>query len=424
MTLGQKFRAIREAQGLSLEEVGDRVGYNHSTISRVENDRDDLVDEKVPAIRVALGIDTVPFFDHERESFRTRLRIFDGHLDKREMEEAKKMWERLAAIKLITWEHEFNALYDLFSFKLLMREGKLEEANAIFEKVKTCLDNVGNEVLFHYYHIQGILNVRLELYENAFDFYMKALEVWKDSYGYGRALHYNTAYCAAKLGRIAYAIVFYRKTRKEQPDNEITIPNWAVDMWIAINYIYLGLFEDSKKLMYKCLKDAKKRDDSWQINNAYSNISYFYWKVGDYQTALSYIDDAVSGAREKKEDDIYISALFGKARLLFYIGNITGCIELMAEGKKLAKDNEEYTMRFKALEHMLTIDSRTSLDYLETITIPYFLRTYQIMLALEYCEFVKEYYEKKKQSDTKKALKISALIADICMIMHGRGEQK
>jgi len=422
MTLGEKLKAVREAQGLSLEKLGVEVNYTHGTLSRIENNKDEHVLEKLPVLRVALGITTVPLLDDERESFRTRLYIMYNLINDDEDEEAKKMQDKLSVIKLLTYEYEFNALYSLFCARLLLVDRKIEEAKVLFAKVELGLNSASNEVLYHYYYMQGTLNVKLKNYKNAFNFYMNAHGVWREKYGNCIVLYYALAFCARMIGRVSHAISFLENAQRLHQSEQAGVPGWHIDNALASDYIHFGLIDKARKLQQRCLKDAKNSKNKYRIGLAYTNTAYLYDRSRDWQTALGYAEDALECFEKGTVD--YLSALLGKGRALLGMGNVIACRELLIEAKKLAISNEDYLMRFEALSHLITISDKESLDYLETVTIPYFLGANQNMIALEFCEQVKEHYEKKKMEETKKALKIDAIMTRIYAEMHGRGEIK
>ena len=50
MTIHERFKAIRKAEGLSLARFGERIGYDQGTISKIENARppyDERINEKI-----------------------------------------------------------------------------------------------------------------------------------------------------------------------------------------------------------------------------------------------------------------------------------------------------------------------------------------------------------------------------------------
>jgi len=73
----------------------------------------------------------------------------------------------------------------------------------------------------------------------------------------------------------------------------------------------------------------------------------------------------------------------------------SACVELLVEGKKLSQESKKYTILFESLEHQMTPNDEKSINYLETIALPYFLEMSANHTALYYCEFLREHYEKK-----------------------------
>src|SRR5271165_1706450 len=82
MTMGQRLRHVRRSRGLTLAELGDRVGRAPSVLSLLENGRREPKLSLIESLASALGVPSDELMRHEAPSRRAQLEI--------ELEEAQR----------------------------------------------------------------------------------------------------------------------------------------------------------------------------------------------------------------------------------------------------------------------------------------------------------------------------------------------
>lgn len=65
MTIGQKIKDLREKRGLTLEEVGNKVGVGKSTVRKWENDIIDMKRDKIAKLAETLGCSPLYLLGYE-----------------------------------------------------------------------------------------------------------------------------------------------------------------------------------------------------------------------------------------------------------------------------------------------------------------------------------------------------------------------
>ena len=62
--LGAYIRALRIARGMTQEELSAAVGYTHrAAVSQLENGKNDIAFDKLPALSAALGVEPTELFE-------------------------------------------------------------------------------------------------------------------------------------------------------------------------------------------------------------------------------------------------------------------------------------------------------------------------------------------------------------------------
>jgi len=400
---------------MTQEELGDAVGLTAGRISQIETDKSGEMPDVLPLLRKALGIDAVPLFEWEREGYRTRQRIANDLLSQYKPDKAKEMHAELTAITLLSFEHELNMLFSLFNARLELAFSNFDAAKAIFNEVEPKLGNATNEILHQYYYSKGLYHLRKAQSEDAFYYHSKALELKKDKLSYC-----NMAICARRLGKYALSNELLEEA-KELPSNHKTATiDWGINILIALNAIGFGFFKKAETLLDKALAEAIGNNNKIQIRQTYNNYAYLYCTKKDWHTALYYVNQVFEDV--EKGSPSHLEALYQKTRALIGLDDVIECTKLLTEAKELAKDDEDYSMQFKTLECLLTINNEKSLEYLEDVAIPYFLKLNRSVATLDYCEMVKKQYEKKGTNVQKKLLNITTIMTRIYEKLLGKDE--
>lgn len=69
MTQGERVREIRKSLGLTLDKFGERIGIKKSTLSLIENDKNNLTEANIKAICREFSVDYIWLTTGEGEMF-------------------------------------------------------------------------------------------------------------------------------------------------------------------------------------------------------------------------------------------------------------------------------------------------------------------------------------------------------------------
>jgi len=401
--LGKKIQQMREGKKFSQEKLGRLINYDRATISNIETGKLECPTDIRWAIKEALGLSDLPITDKERERFKEKLYDLNDLISAHKFDDAEKELDKLSVITRVPIDVELNAFYSLFKARLLLKLNDVESARAILLALESSVDEFDNDFMHLYYYNRGTLSHKYARYREALDFYLKAHELMKGGFKENQWLHYNIAACISGLGHVVNTITFIENCCKFSSDNQIVVTELMIDDLLALSYIKLGNMRIAKKLLKKCLVKAKSNNNERFIGIILVHYGYLYCRKKDWDTAISYLNEAFGYLQ--KDDLMYLEALYQKIWCLIHLECYSACSNLLSEGKELAKGNEDYSILFESLSHLITLNTKESIEYLETVTVPHLVRFSANVVALDYCKILKKNYEKRKGT-LKKLLEI------------------
>ena len=71
--VGEQLKRIRESQGLTQEEIGERLGFAGATIGRYENGHRQMRADELPRFAAALGVSPCAFFEERAPTAAARV---------------------------------------------------------------------------------------------------------------------------------------------------------------------------------------------------------------------------------------------------------------------------------------------------------------------------------------------------------------
>jgi len=422
LTLGEKIKLIRKAQGITMSELADSVHVDKGRFSRIENNIDTCHPGILADVRRILKIEGMPLFDNERESFETRMHAWRDLINEDKTEEADALQEELSAITRLPFEHDYIALFNLFKVMQLLGTDK-KAVQELISDVKSYLENASDKVLYCYYYLIGSINYQETKYEAAFSYYLKAYKLKHRWYTDHYWLYFYLASAANKIGWLIHSIKYAQEARAKYKSSKFSKFNWFINNLLALNYIGLSFFDKAKERLNGCFTEAKRENNNEYIGYAYVNYSYLYCRQKDWHTAISYSNMALKIVTQGTQD--HFEAIYQRARALVGLGDRSECQRLLNDAKKLAKDDECYSVQFRALECLLTLRDDSSIDYLVETAIPYFIKSFpDAATILDFCELLMEEFNRPHTSHQKKAHYISAVMNEVYKNMTGRGELK
>jgi len=418
LTTGEILRNVRVAKDLSQETLAKKILCHHTIISKIEKGDRECTNEMLFDMKKAMDAEILPLFDNELEHFELKLQEWYHVINEREWGKAKKMQEKLAVITFNTNAKELNMLYSLFDCKLLLGQDDLKGAKSILDALDAQADGLRDMPLYHYYFNKGTYETKNKRNKEALNFYLEAYKLMKGRFEKDITLYTNIAYCYRELGLFSRAISFLEEARKFVK-NEDSIPEFNMYNSLATLNIQTGRLQDAKNFLDICLTKAKNMGKKRYIGIALLNYGFLHRVNKDWNISIEYFDKALE-TFEKKERN-YLEALYQKILCLIQIQYFTAAVKLLSEAMAWARDNEEYTISFESLKHLLTPNAKDSIEYIESVTVPYLVKNYYYYAALDFCSFLREYYSKKRISRQAKALEIAEIVWDIHSKMYEGG---
>ncbi|MCL2285903.1 MAG: helix-turn-helix transcriptional regulator [Firmicutes bacterium] len=408
---------MRETKGVSQAKLAEAVSYSAPRLSQIENDESPCPPDVLISIKKALKLEGVPFYDLERQGFKDKLYRWHDTINDTDFDKAKKMQEELSPITYLPFDKELNAFYSMFKCKLLLAVNDMPAAKEILQSFDIVSEEPDYEILYHYYYNMGSLSYKTTQRKDALNYYLKAKEVMAYGFEGSARLHFNIATCLISLGFVVSSILFLENVRELYSGGQAAVPSLRIDSMIAIGFIGLGQLPKAKKLLEKCLRTVESTKDEALFGIILHNLGYLYRKAGDWNMSMEYLNQATG--HFTKGSSNYLENLYQKVRCLADMKAFSTCTELLDEGKKLSADNKPYAILFESVRCLIFPNDSKSVEYLETVTIPYFLDIGENLTVLDYCEFLREHYERK--GIVKKSGQMSEIARKIYKEMHSGG---
>ena len=417
MNLGNKIRQIRLAKELSQENLANDIGSSTSTINRIERGTIECDHQTLMAIRKALGIEYVPLFDDERELYKSRLFMWYDLICSERLEEAKRMGNELETINFLPFEQDLQTLFALFEARLLLEDNSFKEAEEKLSSLRCPQEEMSPLNLYHYLFCKGLLNYKLGNDETALNFLLKALNTDEGATSKQNILYYYISLCFSKLGKYFHSIIYAELKSGKDGESSTKSLDLYLNNTLAVNYLQIGELLMAKKLLDICIKQArvlkneifigkvihnmgcvKMCEKKWQEAIEYLDQAFMYFKKGSYQYLENQYQKLYSitmdvGVIKAKRDTVFFKTL------------------LESEALAIAEKSERFEILYKSLQHIMTLKVQASYEYITNVTIPYLVRTFDNYEALNYCELLKEHYQKMR--NPRKSLMVSATIGEI-----------
>jgi len=396
---------------MSQGELAVKILNDNSVISKVEKGQRVCTPDLRDQIKVALDAEDLPVTASACQHFRVKLNEWYNVINKRELAKAKDIQQQLAIIKLAPHEKELNTLYDLFDCKLLIGLNKLEAARKILKFFDARVKELKDMQLYYYYYNKGTYEVKHERNQEALDFYMQAHEIIQHHKEQDLILYFNIAHCCERLGLVSRAIAFLEKARDLAGDSQKGVFELKIYNALATLYIQTGHFNGAKKLLTTCLTKAEQLGSNERVGIALINHGFLYRIGKAWETSIEYLDNALPYLEKGSRN--YLETYYQKGRCLVSMKHYTKATSLLEEIEKEAESNEVYTILFKSLRHMMPPNISSSIEYIESVAIPYLVKNYYYSAALDFCEFLRKHYKKKREQRQSKLLNITEIVCDI-----------
>jgi len=422
VNIAAKIKLLRKSKGVSQSEVAEIILTNQGKISRIENGDDSYDENEILAIKEHFGIANMPLTQLECDAFKKRLYHFRDLIKDRQLDEAKQLQNEIKHINILeAIDFELPMLYRLFEALLLMVDEKLEEAYEKMQELEAHLDKMTDELIYHYHRNMGFYHLTSRSFEEAIINYKQALKVIKlHKYLLSdkdeQEVYYNIAYCYTNLEYPSRAIVFIEKIPHIGFRNEMTVQSLALDIAIAINYNKIGLYEEAEEILNDCYLRANGIANKLYIGLSLQNLGVMNSYLGKWEVAYDYFGQAL---KIFEKDSLYHAwALYFKYRCKMEFGELA---KIERELNKLEKDYEKYEKHqilIKTARHFLRIKKNVTfyhtdaVEYIENVSIPYFIERSHRLEALDCCKLLVKHFGRTNKR--RKTLETNELMLKIC----------
>lgn len=427
LSMGEKLKIIRTTKKISQRWLASQLSITGARLSQLELGESsgfgEVNSDTFVSIRTLLGVEELPLNEFERESYKEKLLELDNLTSSRNFKEAKELRDKLAIITFAPFDEELNVLFNLYDCRLSILHGDADGAEKTLNRLAHRYQKHFKQEQWHlYYRNKASICIARKQHHDALELMTKAFELrslTKPDIG----LHLSMGMRCYYVGMLRSSIMYMEKALELCESLENNTFERSINIMLVRSYIGLNDLADAKKLLDKLYEQAKNSDDRQFICDVLTYYSYMYRCAGSYSTSHGYSNEAM--IYTEKKGTRYLEILYHKARCYLAEGGYTACSKLLEEGMRLSEDDENYTILFESLGHLMTLKNDESLKYLETVAIPHLLNEEPVYTtALDYCEILQKHYEQKSIGTIKKALEIEKIITHILRRHLRKGEIK
>lgn len=413
LPLGEKIKQIRKSKGLSQENMAHYLGCSIATISRIEQGKADCSEEMLEDIKKFLGVIGAPITDQELEYFWNRLRVWSNASGEYRIEEAQRIRNEVSIVLQLPYETDFIMQYYVYEAKHFLAMRESEQAENSLNMASRYLEEANKWNRYIYHSIEGIILSNRGMVMESLRANLKALEFKEDDIN-GSGLILNIARRYYEIGRLLHAQMYLEQGRKEYNkqfgDDMVSIFAIQFDDLQANLYGCIGEHSKAQKLYEKNFVKAKSLGNERHMAFALNNMGHLYMRAKKWGKAIDYFDQAHAYFKDMGAE-YAITTLYQKTLCYFHLKELDQCQAMLEAMLPLAADNEEFAIKIESIAHLMTMKDSESSEYIANVTIPYLLEKHNPSAALEFCELLEEYYQKK--GALKKSLEIAAISRDI-----------
>jgi len=422
LATGEKIRHVREAKGLSIENMADAIGSSKSSISRFERGDIEFSAETLTAMRRFLGIEKAPLMEHELDAYKNRIHVWKQYIIEGRFAEAKAMQEEMSEILDLSFEHDLYLLYLVSEALLFGMEYNIPVAEEKLSFVEGLLENASDEVVNLYHLNKGFLCAYAGDLISCLKHSLIAVDHAEANKGAAGSALMNIGQAYMFLGKPHQAIRYVERSKASHTGN-ITMDTSAI-MWNALGKCYLLVgehrnAEEALKLALAKSKSVNARDLTGEI---LSNMAQLKLKIGMHEECMNLCDQA-QAYLENEHMGMYLDTLTIKANCLCEMKRYDECRELLTLIRAMIREgntdvmmadmsDDDRTIKLNAISHLMSLDESDSANYIQDIVIPHFRAGGMIKFdALYYCRKLEAHYTKKRAKT--KANAIAAISRDI-----------
>jgi len=420
LSITEKIKILRNHKGVSQQAISDYVLMDQKKISRIENGKDEYDDIELKAVKEYFDIVGMPLTEDECSEFRSRLYYWRDLIRDRRIDEAVALQDELKNIvNLDVLYFDLPVLYRFFEILLLIAKNGDDDLDVAKEKLLSLenrFDNMTEEHRYYYDFYMGLLHTAQNDFEIALQFYKKALERKKSYNGNlldtEEKIHYNMALCYTDLEFPSRALMFLNKIPKRNPSEAPTKRSLGIDIMFAINHYKIGLYDEAENILTVCLRQAKDMNDKLYIGLTLHHLGIAHRYSKNWGMAIEYFDQALNFFDE--DTRYHAWALYYKIRCMVGLRDFNGAERALKQMPSLLKKNDKYIILFETLKHIAYLSrnvsryDKTSVEYLEKVSIPLFIKRNSMLEALDCYKILERHFigtsKQKKSLETNRAM--------------------
>jgi len=410
LSLGEKIMHVRKAKGLSQENLAHALKRNRPFVQRIENGQAQCTAEMLAVIKKFLEIENAPLLERELALFRDQIWVLNDYSSADRTSEARAMLNEMSSILDLPFEQDLNLLYAMVEVRLLNIERNYIAAEEKLSKVEPLINDPSNDVLALYHRNKGSLYLVRGDHKNGLRHLLKTLDLVSNNVKLDARILYFIGYSYICIGKPYQAMTFLEHAKKEFKEDLTHILGSNLNAMLAMSYWFIGSYNKAETLLEASIAQAKIIGSDFTVRQFLSYMGDLKAKVGNYNEALAYSDQALA---YDHGDRSITAILSNKAYCFVKMKEYAKCREVIEALKALAEGDEHTIMTYEAFEHIMTLNSSDSSAYIEDVIIPYFRAGGggKKMFALDLCKELETHYKNKKSKI--KALSMAATIREI-----------
>jgi len=432
LTAEKRFRKLREADKMSQTEMGVIIFTNASMVSKAETGENKYTKEQVAILKKHFKLGDAPFFEDEYNAYHQRFALWREATREGRTHEANEWKKKLAPIlKLEFCEPELCTLYRLNEILQMQCENNNERARSYLSSIQDILDSLNDENKFHYNCRMGYLLTNRNETELSLKSYQAAFDL-KYSSEYITDNDRDTLYVAISnrytdLERSNLALLFLNKLdiARISPEKRVTISHLSINLSFAFNYARSFVFGEAERLLKICYIQATSLGAKLYIELVMFNFGLLYRYQKHWKIANEYFDKTLALIDNKS--DLYAWALYLKAICLIELNETEKAKDVYNTLKSLQNKNETQEVLVGTLKNIMMMEKYSTkfdssiIDYLENVSIPYFIDSANSLEAVNCYKLIEKYYD-STQKQTKR-IAVSVKIREIYERLFFNGDE-
>ena len=305
-----------------------------------------------------------------------------------------------------------SILFQLFKITDLSLNGKVEEASKSLSLLQLAVHNSKNtECLYYFYRNLGYIQFLQQNYNESKMSYGIALQILNEfdesdeisvTTEEKTSLYMSLAVSNSNLELPYEAILSLNDYALTQNNNNLET-DIVYQYLLGLNYAKINNHDRANAALHKCLLAAESANDKIYVGRATFAFGFLNKQTKLYRNALEYFDKAESYFVKGSAD--YLANLYQKALCNILLRDYGKADEMIQYAYSIVEKNDNlFYPAFTALENIIVIynssknNIKKSIDFLEFISIPYFISMSNNCEALDLCELLEQYYDEKKHS--------------------------